>query len=230
MGISPKGHRGIAEESPRGRREGFLTGLKLLAQDNPSRADASVRERDEGREDGGHGMPGQWTKGRDGVGGRGETATHTGRDGAGEEKKKKKPPKKKAPNKKRETAACGSACLRAAAPPSSLASLPLLPLPMAAAPPHTPSSRLSLASPSPSSYGGCAATLPAPFSYPLRASLASCGRIAAPPLRLSSRTSFGRLRRPLSPLPFSRQRFAPPPPCPPISLRLKTHPKRRHKS
>ena len=40
-------------------------------------------------------MPRQGTKGRDGVGGRGETATHSGRDGAGREKKKKKPPKKK---------------------------------------------------------------------------------------------------------------------------------------
>ena len=87
------------------------------------------------------------------------------REWRGERKKRKSPQRKKAPNKKRETAACGSACLRAAAPPSSLASLPLLPLPMAASPPHNPSSRLSLASPSPSSYGGCAATLSAPFSY-----------------------------------------------------------------
>ena len=35
MGISPKGHRGIAEGSLRGRREGILAGLKSLARDNP---------------------------------------------------------------------------------------------------------------------------------------------------------------------------------------------------
>ena len=47
MGISSKDHRGIAEGSPRGRREEILAGMKPLARDNPSRADASVRERDE---------------------------------------------------------------------------------------------------------------------------------------------------------------------------------------
>ena len=142
---------------------------------------------------------------------------------------------KKAPNKKRETAACGSACLRAAAPPSSLASLPLLPLPMAAAPPHTPSSRLSLASPSPSSYGGCAATFlhpsPAPFSCPLRASLASCGGYAAPTLRLAYRASFGRLRRPLSLLsPLSCGSASRRPLLPSCLLEAKYTPKRRHMS
>ena len=79
---------------------------------------------------------------------------------------------KKSPQQKKETAACGSACLRAAAPPSSLASLHLLPLPLAAAPPHTLSSCLSF-------------TLLLwrlrrhPFC-PLRASLASCGRLRRP--------------------------------------------------
>ena len=46
-------------------------------------------------------MPGQGTKGRDGVGGRGETATHSGRDGAGGEKKEKAPQRKKSPQQKK---------------------------------------------------------------------------------------------------------------------------------
>ena len=136
MGISPKGHRGIAEGSPRGRREGILAGLKPLARDNPSRADASVRERDKavGMADINARPPNEREEGN----WRDRIATHSGRDGAGREKKKKKPPKKKAPNKKRETAACGSACLRAAAPPSSLASFL-------------------------SSFGGCAASFSCPL-------------------------------------------------------------------
>ena len=122
---------------------------------------------------------------------------HTVEGMARGERKKKKPLKKKAPNKKRENAACGSSCLRAAAPPSSLASLPLLPLPMAAAPPHTLSSRLSLASPSPSSYGGCAATpfLPSPRLSRLLWAAAPTSLFSRSPL---SRGSASR-RRPLLP-------------------------------
>ena len=182
--------RRITEGSPKGRREWIL-------------ADINARPPDE-RE------PGNC---------RDRIATHSGRDGAGGEKKEKAPKEKKAPNKKRENAACGSACLRAAAPPSSLASLPLLPLPLAAAPPpyplFSPLSCLSFTS----LLWRLRRPLPAPFSCPLRASLASCGRLRRPSPPLScfsclacSPRCCGRLRRPLSPLPFSRQRFAPPPP------------------
>jgi len=113
-------------------------------------------------------MPGQGTKGRDGVGGRGETATHSGRDGAGREKKRKSLQKKKKPPTKKEKPllAAPLAYGRLRRPPLSL----LFSLPSAAAPP--PFLALSaLLSPL---VGGC----------------------AAPPLCFSSRASFGRLRRP----------------------------------
>ena len=73
-----------------------------------------------------------------------------------------------------------------------------------------------------SSYGGCAATLLAPLSCSFFLPSPRLSRFLWAARRLSSRASFGRLRRPLSSAFLAAALRAAAPSCPPISLRLKT--------
>ncbi len=162
--------RRTAEGSPKGRREGILADINARPPDD--REPGNCRDR---------------------------IATHSGRDGAGQEKKRKSPPRKKPPTKKEKpllAAPLAYGRLRRPQPShaSSGLSLPRSRLPRflwAAAPPSSLASFLS-------SFGGCAAS----FSCPLRASLASCGRLRRPSsLLLLSR--FFRAAAPPYPFRFS---------------------------